>query len=358
MPRIQYTQREYANMHSIYGECRGNASASAVRYRERYPNARHPDYRVFIRVHNAYCEGRISSLRGIGGASEGRPRQDFDDEVLDEINDDPSTSVRTISRRTGVSKTTVHRILKRYQLHPFHVQRVQTLLPRDYPLRVEFCRRMLRMIRVDPDFFNKILWSDESSYRRDGFVNLHNLHSWQLENPHLMREDRSQYQFKVNLWSGILNGQVVGPFELPPTLTSDNYLEFLQNDLPVLLEDFPLSLRLTMWLQNDGCPAHYGREVRAYQNLKYPGRWIGRLAPILWPPRSPDLNPLDFFYWGCIKEKVYFRPVQSLNELHERIGVAAEEISRSGYSRNLKRSFIKRCRACIRAGGEQFENLL
>lgn len=82
-----------------------------------------------------------------------------------------------------------------------------------------------------------------------------------------------------------------------------------------------------MWLQNDGCPAHYGREVRAYQNLKYPGRWIGRLAPILWPPRSPDPNPLDFFYWGCIKEKVYFRPVQSLNELHERIGVAAEEIS-------------------------------
>lgn len=56
------------------------------------------------------------------------------------------------------------------------------------------------------DFLNKVLWTDESTFKRDGYLNLHNLHAWHTENPHLMREDRSQYQFKVNMWTGILNG--------------------------------------------------------------------------------------------------------------------------------------------------------
>ncbi|GBP81365.1 hypothetical protein EVAR_6223_1 [Eumeta japonica] len=127
---------------------------------------------------------------------------------------------------------------------------------------------------------------------------MHNLHSWALENPHLHREDRFQYQFKINLWSGIYDGKVIGPFELPENLNGANYLHFLQNDLPVLLEDLNLAQRVTMWYQNDGCPAHYDTRVRDHLNNIFPARWIGRLGPILWPPRSPDLNPLDFYYWG------------------------------------------------------------
>jgi hypothetical protein len=26
---------------------------------------------------------------------------------------------------------------------------------------------------------------------------------------------------------------------------------------------------------------------------------------VAWPARSPDLNPLDFFLWGCMKSRVY-----------------------------------------------------
>jgi hypothetical protein len=25
----------------------------------------------------------------------------------------------------------------------------------------------------------------------------------------------------------------------------------------------------------------------------------------IWPASSPDLNPCDFFYWGCLKDKIY-----------------------------------------------------
>jgi hypothetical protein len=35
------------------------------------------------------------------------------------------------------------------------------------------------------------------------------------------------------------------------------------------------------------------------------GRWVGRGGPIAWPPRSPDLTPLDFLLWGYVKNIVY-----------------------------------------------------
>jgi hypothetical protein len=40
--------------------------------------------------------------------------------------------------------------------------------------------------------------------------------------------------------------------------------------------------------QQDGAPPHYLEEVFDYLNTRFPGRWIGRAAPIAWPARSPD----------------------------------------------------------------------
>lgn len=351
-----YTTREYANMHLIYGECRCNASAAARLYRERYPNAaRYPDHRVFTNVHRLlFSEGHLPNQEHGGG----RPANPMEDEVLEAVEEDPSTSVRAIEITTGVPKSTAHRILKRHELHPYHVQRVQTLLPGDYQNRVNFSRTILERYRDDPLFLTKILWSDESTFKKDGYMNMHNLHEWHVENPHLTRQDRSQYRFKVNMWTGILNGQIIGPFELPDALNGEVYLDFLQNHLPSLLEDVPLNIYREMWFQQDGCPAHYARSVRQYLDEEFPGRWIGRSGPISWPARSPDLNPLDFFYWGAVKEKVYSKPIESEFELRQRIAEAAEFVNNGRFARKIARSFLKRCRACIAAEGRHFEHLL
>ncbi|KAJ4433851.1 hypothetical protein ANN_16163 [Periplaneta americana] len=59
--------------------------------------------------------------------------------------------------------------------------------------------------------------------------------------------------------------------------------------------------------------------VRLAGNRKFPDRWIGRGGPIAWPPRSPDLNPLDFYLWGHLKSLVYSSPVPDLESLRNRI---------------------------------------
>jgi len=74
-----------------------------------------------------------------------------------------------------------------------------------------------------------------------------------------------------------------------------------------------------MFFMHDGAPPHFSRIARQYLNDHFPGKWIGRYGPVAWPPRSPDLNPIDFYLWGYVKNKVYSTPVTTVNELWERI---------------------------------------
>ena len=135
-------------MHYIYGLCA--AGVYRIRYQRR---GRFPDHRVFIRVHNAYIRGEIpGAVR-----RDGRHRNDdHDEDVVAMALEEPSTSIRCISRDSGVSKSTVQRILQRYKLHAYHVQRVQALLPNDYAPRVHggiFFREMLRRSMGGSTFF-------------------------------------------------------------------------------------------------------------------------------------------------------------------------------------------------------------
>ena len=43
-----------------------------------------------------------------------------------------------------------------------------------------------------------------------------------------------------------------------------------------------------------------------------------------WPPRSPDLTPLDFFLWGYLKGKVFTTPCRNVMDLRRRIEVEVD----------------------------------
>jgi hypothetical protein len=71
----------------------------------------------------------------------------------------------------------------------------------------------------------------------------------------------------------------------------------LQYDLENhLLDDVPVAVRRDMWLQIDGAGPHYAVPVRRWLNENYENRWSSRGSATPWPARSPDLNPIDFFY--------------------------------------------------------------
>ena len=75
----------------------------------------------------------------------------------------------------------------------------------------------------------------------------------------------------------------------------------------------------TIIFQQDGAPPHWGLHVRQFLNQTFPDRWIGRDGPIPWPPRSPDITPLDFFLWGYVKDIMYRTKIQDITDLKQRI---------------------------------------
>ena len=67
-------------------------------------------------------------------------------------------------------------------------------------------------------------------------------------------------------------------------ITGIVYLDMLQEFLIPQLDEDDQEGRIHF--QQDGAPPHYLGEVREYLNTRFPVRWIGRAAPIAWPPRS------------------------------------------------------------------------
>ena len=150
---------------------------------------------------------------------------------------------------------------------------------------------------------------------------------------------------------------IIGPVYFPPRLKSTDYLDFLQNSLKLLLEDLPLALTRSIVFQHDGCPVHTSRIVKDFLNQKYGNQWISRNGPIQWPPRSPDLNPVDYFIWGRAKELVYTEEILNIEQLKQKIDNAFEtmkaEIQLSVTTTEIRR----RVELCISVEGSHFEHL-
>jgi hypothetical protein len=85
-------------------------------------------------------------------------------------------------------------------------------------------------------------------------------------------------------------------------------------------------LQPNVFFQQDGAPPHWGLTVRVSLNEIFSKR-IGQDGPIPWPPHSPDITPLDFFFWGYIKDQVFHPKVGSVVELHAGINSAVASVT-------------------------------
>lgn len=357
MANNSFTNEEYVDMLLIYGEAGRSTSLARQLYRERYPGRRVPHSSTFEAIRR-----RLAETGSFRARSYDRGRQQIpgvEDRVLGLVADNPRISTRRIAVRIGVSNSTVHNVLRRHQYHPYHFQPVQGLEQRDYASRNLFCEWLLNRQESDREFISKILFTDEATFTKDGVVNFHNLHLWADENPRAILPNSHQYSFKINIWCGIIGGRILGPVQLP-VINGNTYLEFLRGPLEDELDEhIPLALRRNMWFMHDGAPAHFSVQVRQYLNEAYGTRWIGRGGPCVWPARSPDLNPLDFYLWGHLKDLVYGSEIRSVEQLWQKICTACDQIrNKPRLGGAIKRSLISRAEMCVLQDGGHVEHLI
>jgi hypothetical protein len=156
-----------------------------------------------------------------------------------------------------------------------------------------------------------VIFADEAHFDIDCIINIHYHHHWAEKNPHGAIHCVHQQQFSINVWAGIVNDFSVGPHVLPHRFTDNNYRDVPMHDLPELVDSLTLAVRARMWYTRDGTPAYFSRAVKNVLSNIYDDRWIGRGVTTAWPPRSPDLNPLNFYTLGHLKTLVYAAPVDN-----------------------------------------------
>ncbi|GBN04809.1 hypothetical protein AVEN_270739-1 [Araneus ventricosus] len=145
--------------------------------------------------------------------------------------------------------------------------------------------------------------------------------------------------------------------KLTPRVDSDEVIRSLLKNISRpegLIRQKRISDLRNVWFQHDGASSHKVSSVQQYIRDTFQQQVIGYGGCVEWPPRSPDLNPLDCLMWGCTKQRVYATPPPTLQELRSRITDACASLS-PAMLYNVQRKVQSRVQSCIVAEGHQFE---
>ena len=126
--------QEKIEMILIYGECARKIDNAVILYEERFPdNAR--SRASFYRVVNRFItEGSVQEKKRVGENT--ATGLDNEVAVIAAVNVNPHVSTREISHDSGISQSSVSRILRRHKYHPFHISLHQQLHGDDFQNRV------------------------------------------------------------------------------------------------------------------------------------------------------------------------------------------------------------------------------
>lgn len=356
MPQ-HYSRNELVDMLLAVGRADENFNEAARFYMRRFPNRRHPNAKVLRRLLVRFRETGTVNYKKPIFLNPAVCNDENKNLVMQSIIENPHCSTRNIARQLNMSQTSVSRIIRKNKFHPYKMIVHQELTANDHGVRIQFAEWGLQKLQENPFFFQNVLFTDEATFKNDGSVVRHNMHYYSDVNPHWIRQHTNQHRWSLNVWCGIIRNRVVGPIFIQDRLHGDNYLALLQGQIEDAIDNLPLDLRINLWWQHDGAPAHYALLVQNFLNNNYGNCWIGRGGPITWPPRSPDMTPLDYFLWGYIKCKAYEVEPTTPENMQQRIHTIIREIDENFILRAIL-SLRRRLDMCIQKQGHHFESFL
>ena len=135
------------------------------------------------------------------------------------------------------------------------------------------------------------------------------------------------------------------------TVTAEYYRDGI---LEVLIPEMDrLAKRKPYLFMQDGARSHTAKSTL---ELLHSQRHLELLEPDMWPPNSPDLNPVDFSIWGALEDNVYRgRRITSLDELRTAIEEEWEAFPQDHINRAID-SFKPRLKRVIEENGGHIEN--
>ena len=350
-----YSINEYTELLILYFRNGENYSRAARSFHDYHPDRPAPRHTTVIRLVDRFMEtGNVAEKKRSGRRRTATSEEKTVD-VIASIATTPTLSLRDRGEAAGISKDSVHRILKKAKIRPYRTHFVQQLHPNDGHRRLEFCHWASGKIDEDPSFTKRIIFTDESTFVRHGQVSTHWTYHWADTNPHVVAEAHTQHLQKLNVWCGIWDDTIIGPFFIQGNLNGQRYRDLLEQQVwPQLEPLLDANADVDPYFMQDGAPAHSAQIAKHWLDENFPNRWIGTYGPVAWLARSPDLTPMDFFLWGYLKNLVY--PVDTIEDLQERITTNLQNISTETLL-SVQQSWSEKLDLCIAVDGSHFEQL-
>lgn len=347
----QLTLRHKIEIVRLVGDNARSIREAAEEFNVRHPNGPNVSSTTVYNINKVFNDTGSVSKRIIRGRNHEHFVGRHNDQILEYFRNIPNSSLRSASLDLNIPRETIRRCLVKNHLKPYKPKFLNTLEPGDEDRRLEFCLWAQGEYLNNSNFIKEILYTDEATFTTNGTVSSQNSRYWSVENPNWVINCKRQYSLKVNVWCGILHNKIIGPFFFEGNSNRFQFLDFLRNEFSEALDSLPIRDRVNLKFQLDGCPVHNAVIVRQWLNNHFRNQWIGPNSPLIeFPPRSPDLTPMDFFLWGTIKEKVYKSRPQTIEDLRARIRNACLEITPTQL-RRVSNNIKKRYEKCITLNG-------
>ena len=82
----------------------------------------------------------------------------------------------------------------------------------------------------------------------------------------------------------------------------------------------------TAWPAEVGATCHTAEATLVVLRPVFEDRIFSRRADVVWPTRSCDLTPLDYYLWGAVKDKCYADKPKAIDALKDNIRETIAEI--------------------------------
>ena len=272
--------------------------------------------------------------------------------VQELVDTDPSQSMRSMARELDVSATLVRKIVKedlRYK--SYGLRKGQFMSEATKLRRLEKAKKLLNRLKKPPTPNILIFFSDEKNFQQDQVVNSRN-NRWLCDDPEEVPiVMKTKFPATVMVLGVVSNeGDVMPPHVFPHGLrvNTEAYLDVMVTVVKPWMDGVAAG-RPYIW-QQDGAPAHNSNRTQEWCSAHLPHFWEKEV----WPPSSPDCNPLDYYVWGVTERDVNKAPHNTKESLIAKIMEVFNDLSREEVARACNR-FRGRLEKVIRANGDFIE---
>lgn len=194
-------------------------------------------------------------------------------------------TARSFAREFGVSDFTISKLFRRNGIRCRIAANELRLTPEHRVYRIAFCQVLLQ--EWDEDKFRSVIFSDEKTFSTDVFrqTKVYRPDNTRFEPEYLHTQDKSG-RITHNYWGAIgYEGPVTPIVRIEGRFNSNKYARIIRSHVIPLMERYENDAAPRIFMQ-DNSPVHTSASVMALFSRQ-------RFELMDWPPKSPDLNPIE-----------------------------------------------------------------